>query len=148
MWAPSEYVKLCEFDRPTAEQPMGLFQCHQSERGDPRARVCAGWAGVHSHNPRGHELLGLRIAAAAGWLTPDEVEAVAGYTTDVPLFTSGAVAAAHGMDEVGHPGVAAQRVMAKVVRRRPEVLDDTHDQSGGYHDVRTDGPPGDYSSAS
>lgn len=116
VWAQSEYTKLIPFDRVTSEQPPRLFQCHQTERADPKARVCAGWAGVHSCNPRGHELLGLRLAAAFGWLSPDDIEAVATYTTDVPLFSSATVAAAHGMDQVDYPGVAAQRIMAKVLR--------------------------------
>jgi hypothetical protein len=119
LWAQSEYVKLPGYDRPTGEQPTGLFQCHQTERGYPRARICAGWAGVHRDNPQGHELLSVRLAVAIGVL--DDADTVMGYTTDVPLFTSGAVAAAHGMDEIDYPGVGAQRISAKLARQRRDA---------------------------
>jgi hypothetical protein len=37
-WVAEEYAKLPAYDRPTGEQPAGLFLCHQQD-----GRACAGW---------------------------------------------------------------------------------------------------------
>ncbi len=63
------------------------------------------------------ESLGFRIAAA-GDLTADEVEFVRDYTTDVPVFASGAEAAAHGLDLLDQPPAEAVRLITKLARRR------------------------------
>jgi Family of unknown function (DUF6283) len=107
IWHPDEYAKLPRFDAPIQEQPPAVFLCHQQD-----GRVCAGWAGCHDMDAS----LGLRIACATGALS--DVDAVLGYVSPVPLFGSGAEAAAHGLAELEAPGVAARRVMGKVARRR------------------------------
>lgn len=121
LWADSEYVKLAEYDRETFAQPTGAFQCHQTEAGNPRSRVCAGWAGTHRHNPRGHELLALRLAGVFGTLDAEDLDATIEYQTDVPLFASGAAAAAHGMAELDHPGLRARVIADKILRTRPDA---------------------------
>lgn len=110
VWSAEEYRKLEAYDRPTWDQPGALFLCHQTDAGDPRRRVCAGWVGCH-----GDELLALRLAAAAGRIDPEEV---LGYRTSVALFDSGTSAAAHGQAEIEWPGAAAAEAIAKVSRRR------------------------------
>lgn len=109
IWHPDEYAKLPRFDADTAEQPPAVFLCHQQD-----GRVCAGWAGCHDMDAS----LGLRIAAATGALTGDEVDAVLDFVSPVPLFARGAEAAAHGLAELEAPGVAAHRAMEKVAQRR------------------------------
>lgn len=111
VWHLSEYRKLIEYDKPTGEQPVALFQCHQNDPGDESARICGGWAGVH-----GQEALALRMAIASGAIDPDTGMAAMDYQSPVPLFASGAEAAAHGiMDD---PGPEAQAIMAKIRQRR------------------------------
>lgn len=121
VWADSEYVKLVDYDKPTGEQPTGLFQCHQTSADDPKARVCGGWAAVHRQNPRGHELLALRLAEAFNSMRPDDLYATAMFRTRVPLFASATAAAAHGMRELDHPSLEARVVMDKIIGRRPDV---------------------------
>lgn len=106
VWHADEYDKLPAYDRDTAYQPVGLFLCHQQN-----GRVCAGWVGCH-----GDRLLGLRLAVATGDMSTDDVVACLDYVSPVPLFASGAEAAAHGKAEIPAPGVGARRVIAKVTR--------------------------------
>ena len=54
VWDESEYHKLPEFDKPTAEQPPRVFMCHQDND-----RLCAGWVACHDMD----ESLGFRINA-------------------------------------------------------------------------------------
>lgn len=116
VWHPEEYAKLPAYDRPTAEQPVGLFLCHQTGADDPQKRVCAGWVGCH-----GIELLGLRIAMVDGRMSSPEIVAAATYSSPVPLFGSGAEAAAHGMRDVEHPSREAVTAGAKIVARRSDI---------------------------
>lgn len=106
IWHPDEYVKLPRFDADTSGQPPAVFLCHQQD-----SRI---WAGCHDMD----RSLGLRIADATGALSGDDVDAVLDYVSPVPLFGSGAEAAAHGLAELDAPGVAAQRAMEKVTQRR------------------------------
>jgi hypothetical protein len=110
VWHPDEYAKLPAYDRPTAEQPTGVFICHQ-DPGDPR--LCAGWVGCH-----GDESLALRLATALGKLTDVDAEAVFGYVSPVPLFGSGSEAAAHGMRGVVAPTPTAKQAINKLLRQR------------------------------
>lgn len=120
VWAASEYAKLPRYDAPTMEQPPQVFVCHQSGQDAPGARVCAGWAGCHD----GANLLALRIAAIQGRLSPEDIDAVIGYASPVPLFSSGAEAAEHGSAEVAQPGTQALEAMTKIMRvRRDLILD-------------------------
>jgi hypothetical protein len=103
IWAAEEYAKLPEYDKPTGEQPPSVFLCHRQD-----GRLCAGWVAVHDMD----ECLGLRIAAATGAFT--EPDAVLNYVTDVPLWGSGAEAAAHGRADLDSPGEEARKVMRKL----------------------------------
>lgn len=113
IWAAEEYDKLAAYDADTAYQPPNLFLCHQTGADDAQARLCAGWVGCH-----GDELLALRLAACRGSLTGDALEAAFTYSTDVPLFASGAAARAHGVRDIESPDPTAVRAMAKIARRR------------------------------
>ena len=90
VWDKSEYDKLRAYDGDTAGQALGVFQCHKA----PGHDLCAGWAAVHGN----HDCLALRLAAL---LNPAiDIQAVLDYTTDVPLFSSGAEAAEHGKRDI------------------------------------------------
>ncbi len=109
VWAEEEYRKLAAYDAPTWGQPPRLFLCHSAPD-----RVCAGWCGTHDMA----ESLGLRLALSDGSMAPADVEACLDYVSPVPLFASGTEAAAHGVADIPAPSPAAERVMAKVERRR------------------------------
>lgn len=109
VWHQSEYEKLPEYDRETGEQPPGLFLCHCSPA-EGRPRVCAGWAGCHDM----HHSLGVRFAAA---LNPELADALLNYECEVPLFATGAEAAAHGLADVAQPGAQAARVIERLERK-------------------------------
>lgn len=117
VWDFEEYEKLRAYDRDMAEQPQGLFQCHQSDGESPQSRMCAGWVGCHS----GGELLALRLALIRGRIVPQTFEAVDSYQSPVPLFGSGAEAADHGQREIDRPGSSARRVIRKIVRNRTDL---------------------------
>jgi hypothetical protein len=117
VWAASEYGKLPAYDRPTSEQPIGVFLCHQTDRDSSQSRVCAGWAGCHD----GAHLLALRFAAITGSMTPEAVDATVDYVSPVPLFRSGADAARHGLAQIRRPGTRAVTTMGKIARRRGDV---------------------------
>jgi hypothetical protein len=122
IWAESEYLKLLPYDNHTGEQPPGMFQCHQNDPGDTAARVCAGWAGTHRHNPRGRELLALRLAEAFGTMTPRDVNATMTYRPGrAQLFASAAEAAEHGISGIEDPSPAARAVMGKIMARRSGI---------------------------
>ncbi|MFI6512872.1 DUF6283 family protein [Streptosporangium sp. NPDC050855] len=116
VWAPEEYEKLREYDRPTGEQPPTVFLCHQQDR-DSASRICGGWAGCHD----GDELLALRVATMTGRMTPEEAYAVTDYVSPVPLFSSGKEAADHGMAEVEQPSDQAGSVIEKIARVRRDI---------------------------
>lgn len=105
VWDASEYAKLSAYDAPTLQQPAAVFMCHQQD-----GSVCSGWLG----RPSSDQLLGLRIGVITGQLDP----ACAGYTTDVPLFPTGAEAAAHGMRQIADPPEPAREVISKLIRQR------------------------------
>ncbi len=107
VWAVSEYVRLLDYDRPTALQPAGVFLCHQAD-----GRVCAGWAGCHGRQDGEYDLLALRLPWGR-----DLAEAVRGYQSPVRLFTSAAEAVIHGLREVAQPGDAARRLIRKYTDR-------------------------------
>lgn len=107
VWDREEYEKLPEYDKPTGEQPPAVFHCHQQN-----GRACGGWCAVHDME----ESLGLRLAAAMGLIS--DPEPFLDYETDVPLFETGAEAAAHGLANVDDPGEDADRVIAKLRRKK------------------------------
>lgn len=118
VWSEEDYRKLEAYDRPTWDQPPGLFLCHQNGSGDECRRVCAGWCGTH-----GDGLLGLRLAAARpeSEMAAGDVEAALRYKAPVPLFATGAEACAHGLSGIDDPTPAAVAMAAKIVARRPET---------------------------
>jgi hypothetical protein len=95
VWSAEEYVKLISYDGDTAYQDPVAFMCHQAD-----GFLCAGWCG---HRERASDLLAVRIGVGNGLMHPD----TANYITDVPLFTSGADAALHGMRDIARPSPAA-----------------------------------------
>lgn len=109
VWAQEEYVKLPEWDKPTGEQPPAIFECHQQD-----GHICAGWAGTHDMS----RCLGLRIALSYDFMTEEDFNTTLEYQTDVPLFGSGAEAAAHGMADIENPSPKAKETVGKIVKKR------------------------------
>lgn len=106
IWHPDEYAKLTAYDGETHEQTaIAVFQCHQGA-GD----VCSGWLG--HRDPA--DLLAVRIGILNETVDPSCAE----YTTDVPLFASGAEAAAHGRRDIDAPDEAAQAAIDKITAVR------------------------------
>lgn len=105
IWDASEYDKLPMFDGSTEDQlnagAFALFHCHSTP-----AKLCAGWVGCHDMD----ENLAVRMNARN--LDP----AVYEYSSPVPLFDSGAEAAAHGMRDLATPGPEAVRKAGDVLR--------------------------------
>ncbi|MEV0360670.1 DUF6283 family protein [Nocardia sp. NPDC050697] len=116
IWHPSEYDKLSDYDRPLEEQPQRLFLCHQNDADSARSRMCAGWVGCH-----GPDILGLAIALISNDISHTTYHAARDYTSPVPLFGSGAEAAAHGRTDLECPGPAAQRAITKITTRRTDL---------------------------
>jgi hypothetical protein len=110
IWDAEEYAKLPDYDAETAYQAPGLFQCHQQD-----GRLCAGWVAVHNME----HCLALRLGVLSGAVDETDVDAIVDYRTDVPLFASGADAAAHGLRDLARPGLEARRMADKLRRRRP-----------------------------
>jgi len=117
IWDAEEYEKLPEYDREMPEQPLASFYCHQRD-----GSVCSGWLG---HREYPSDLLAVRLGVSAGHLDVSCIE----YETDVPLFQSGAEAAAHGMRDIEHPGRMAQKAIDKIVTKREEGT--SHGKSKG-----------------
>lgn len=105
VWDESEYVKLPEYDGDTASQsPVGFF-CHQAD-----GSVCSGWLGHRD----AYDLLAVRLGVIRGQLD----ESCLDYKTDVPLFATGAEAAAHGMRDIEHPSEDAEETVRKITTKR------------------------------
>lgn len=111
VWDESEYLKLPDYDKPTAEQPPGLFMCHN---GDANSLVCAGWLAVHNRMPHSHELLALRFAS----LNRDFDPALYEYDTKVELFASGQEAHDHGVSGIDERTAKAIDKAERAQRRR------------------------------
>lgn len=111
VWDAEEYDKLVRYDEETFAQPPGVFMCHQMQ-GD----ICAGWF-AHS-DP--YELLAVRLAVSTGLIDPEVLES---YSTDVPLFASGAEAAEHGKRDLECPSAEAAQTIEKVLRKQGLTLD-------------------------
>lgn len=116
LWDAAEYAKLRNYDADTGEQPDNLFLCHQNDHDSEQRRLCAGWVGCH-----GESLLALRLGAAIGHITNDTYCAAVEYTSPVPLFISGKLAAEHGMRDYDRPGPAAVKAAMKISRRRKDL---------------------------
>lgn len=107
IWDRSEYEKLPEYDKSTSEQPPQVFLCHQKD-----GNLCGGWLLCHDRD----HLLSLRVGPIMYGVELDE--SVWTYSSDVPIFGSGAEAAEHGMVEIEKPSVEAQRKIAGLERKR------------------------------
>lgn len=117
VWADEEYAKLPRYDNDTIDQPAAVWLCHQTDRGNPKRRACAGWAGCHD----GDNLLALRFAEAAGRMNSEDVQAVIDYVSPVPLFDTGGDAAEHGRADIKHPHEQARATIAKIERKRSDL---------------------------
>lgn len=107
VWGAEEYEKLAAYDGEIIEQVMkgatSLFLCHQKNN-----CLCSGWLACHGPD----NLVAMRLHYSL--VKPEAYE----YETSVPLFSSGAEAAEHGMRELEQVGKAAKRVMAQITRKR------------------------------
>jgi hypothetical protein len=97
IWAAEEYVKLVEYDGDIPDQLMSkgafrLFFCHHDD-----GHLCGGWLACHGPE----NLLALRMHEVA----PSAYD----YASDVPVFTSGAEAAHHGVQDIEDPSDDAHR---------------------------------------
>lgn len=110
IWHEDEYDKLPTYDGDIPEQlsqgGVAAFHCH-TEPDD----LCAGWAG-HREHPT--DLLAVRLGLSSGSMD----ESVAEYTTDVPLFASGAEAAEHGKRDIRRPSARARSNVEKILKLR------------------------------
>lgn len=109
IWHEEEYDKLPRYDGEIIDQVqqggMTPFFCHQAD-----GKVCSGW--LAHRDPT--DLLAVRLGISNEHLDPSCAE----YTTDVPLFQSGAEAAAHGKTEIDLPSGKAQRTIEKITAVR------------------------------
>lgn len=105
VWAAEEYAKLPGYDGSILDQlqsgAAALFLCHQRD-----GNLCAGWLACHGP----HNLLAMRLHGA------EVVPEVWAYETAVPVFGSGAQAAAHGAAGVRRPTTRAQRMVHRLIR--------------------------------
>jgi hypothetical protein len=106
VWAEEEYVKLPLYDGEIIDQVVNggtsLFLCHQQD-----GCLCAGWLATHGTD----NLVALR-------LHHDKVkDEIWGYESPVPVFSSGAEAAEHGMAEIEEPSEKAKRVVSRLSRK-------------------------------
>lgn len=105
VWEADEYAKLPPYDGETFEQIMkgatALFFCHQQD-----GCLCAGWVGCHDmrHN----------LAVRLNQVAPETFD----YQSPVPLFASGAEAAAHGLSGVAEPDARARRAIERLAKKR------------------------------
>ena len=103
LWAKHEYDKLPAYDGEIIEQlqngATADFGCHQRD-----GHLCAGWVAAHGAG----NLLALRLRAAR---VPQETW---DYTTDIPVFSSGAEARRHGLKDMKRPKAKALKLMAKL----------------------------------
>jgi hypothetical protein len=111
VWAALEYEKLPAYDGDVVDQLMagghGLFYCHQND-----GHLCAGWVGCHDM----HNNLATRLCKVA----PETFD----YESPVPLFASGAEAAAHGLSGVEDPSPEARALIAKLAIKLGKAEDD------------------------
>ncbi len=113
-----EYDKPREYDADTADQPTGVFFCHQADVVSDTSRVCAGWSGCHESD----ELLALRLAVITGCMDPITFTAVVDYESPVPLFSPGREAANHGQAGIDKPGSEARHMISKITRTRTNLV--------------------------
>jgi hypothetical protein len=106
IWAKEEYEKLPAYDGDIPEQvekgAFGVFLCHQAN-----GFICSGWAGCHD------------MANNLACRMDHEVDpSILDYESPVPLFDSGAEAAAHGMRDIEYPGDEAMDKVDQLTKAR------------------------------
>ena len=105
-WQEHEYNKLLAYDGDIPDQlfkgATATFGCHQRD-----GNLCAGWVAAHGAT----NLLALRLQQRK---VPRRTW---NYKTDVPVFSSGAEARAHGMRDMEQPGEKALRLMEKLAMK-------------------------------
>jgi len=118
VWAENEYEKLPLYDGSLVDQLVsgatGVFLCHAQP-----GRLCAGWVGTHDMTNN----LAVQVAATVGGAKIDPM--IFTYTSPVPLFASGAEAAAHGLSSIENPSAEAKDRIALLLRKH-EWLRDGH----------------------
>lgn len=108
VWAAEEYEKLLSYADPN-NPTLGVFLCHHSDLNQPgRQAVCRGWLAVEP------DCIAVRLAVVRGQIPPD----APWEPVDVPLYESGAEAAAAGMAGVSNPSEAARNVTRRLSRRK------------------------------
>lgn len=120
VWSANEYQKLPAYDGEMVEQlahgGTGLFLCHQRNNA-----LCSGWLACHGPG----NLIAMRLHA--GHVEPAAFD----YRTDVPVFSSGMEAAAHGMRDIEAPSVEAGRMMDRLERKIRRSATGTKDTDHG-----------------
>lgn len=105
VWAREEYEKLPAYDGEIIDQLRAgagsLFMCHQRD-----GCLCGGWLLTHGVD----NLLALR-------LNPVD-PSVRDYSSDVPVFSSGAEAAEHGVRDLDAPSREARRKVDGLMKLR------------------------------
>lgn len=106
LWDPSEYARLPGYDGDVPDQvaagATALHFCNQ-RTGD----LCAGWVGCHD----------MANCLAVRMQPGDVHESVYTYVSPVPLFASGAEAAAHGLRDIEQPTAEAWQQLLAIRRR-------------------------------
>lgn len=115
VWSRDEYEKLPAFDQPGHPDALTVFLCHQQD-----GRVCAGWAGCHDMS----EAIGPRLAVSMERMSVETYDELLDYETDVPLFPTGAEAAAHGLEAIETPAADARRVIGRLRQKATTRGDD------------------------
>lgn len=109
IWDASEYQKLPSYDLDTMRQPLSVFLCHQQNE-----TICAGWCGTHDMANN----LGIRFALTRGQVDEATADACFDYSTDTPLFKSGADAYRHGMRDIAKPSSKAIAKQTLIINKR------------------------------
>lgn len=106
VWSAEEYAKLPGYDGDIADQleagALGVFMCHQRD-----GCICGGWLATHGAG----NLLAVALAASQGHVDRSAFT----YQTDVPVFPTGAAAAAHGLRDIDWPRAKARRLIRKIL---------------------------------
>lgn len=114
LWHDNEYLKLPEYDRETALQPVGMFLCHD---GDRQSVLCRGWCEVHGKQEHERDLLAVRFAASMGRIDPAEFPVT---PCGVPMHESGEAAREAGMRPRDERTV---RLAEKLITRHSELTE-------------------------
>ena len=109
VWHEEEYERLPAYDNDTPDQPTRVFGCHQNN-----GHLCSGWVGCHDMGQN----LGLRLSAAFGHMTPEDLDATHAYVSPVPLFGTGKEAAEHGLSGVKDPDERAIKTIEKLQHKK------------------------------